>query len=85
MRVSTQIDQSARNPPADLGGTTANRSYTEAELGGLQGRTLAVEQVAPLVLDAIRHDRFYIHTHREALPYVKGRAERIMSAFDGAL
>ncbi len=85
MRVSTQIDQSARNRPTELGGTAANRSYTEEELGGLQGRTLAVEQVAPLVLDAIRHNRLYIHTHREALSYVKGRAERIMSAFDEAL
>ncbi len=85
MRVSTRIDQSARNRPAELGGTTANRSYTEEELGGLQGRTLEVEQVAPLVLDAIRHNRLYIHTHREALAYVKARAERIMSAFDRAL
>jgi short-subunit dehydrogenase len=85
MRVATQIDHSARNRPAELGGTTSNRTYTEEELGGLQGRMLTVEQVAPLVLDAIRENRLYIHTHREALPYVKTRAERIASAFDKAL
>jgi NAD(P)-dependent dehydrogenase (short-subunit alcohol dehydrogenase family) len=85
MRVSTNIDQSARNRPPELGGTTANRTYTEEERGALQGRTLAAEQVAELVLEAIRNDWLYIHTHREALPYVKGRADRILSAFDKAL
>jgi NAD(P)-dependent dehydrogenase (short-subunit alcohol dehydrogenase family) len=85
MRVSTNIDQSARNRPRELGGTTANRTYTEEERSALQGRTLAADQVAELVLDAIRNNRLYIHTHREALPYVKGRAERIMSGFDKAL
>jgi NAD(P)-dependent dehydrogenase (short-subunit alcohol dehydrogenase family) len=85
MRVSTNIDQSARNRPAELGGATANRTYTEEERSALQGRTLEVDQVAELVLDAIRRNRLYIHTHREALPYVKGRAERIMNAFDSAL
>jgi NAD(P)-dependent dehydrogenase (short-subunit alcohol dehydrogenase family) len=85
MRVSTQIDHSARNRPAALGGTAANRTYTEEELGSLQGRTLTVEQIAPLVVDAIRENRVYIHTHREALAHVKARAERIASAFDKAL
>ena len=85
MRVSTNIDQSARNRPPELGGTNANRTYTDEERSALQGRTLAAEQVATLVLDAIRNNRLYVHTHREALPYFKGRAERIMGAFNKAL
>jgi len=85
MRVTSNIDFSARNRPQTLGGPAANRTYTEEERAALDGRTLAVEPVAELVLDAIRADELYIHTHREARTYFERRAERIGAAFDRAL
>lgn len=85
MRVTTNIDRSYRNRPEELGGAKANRSYSGDELATLEGRTLSVGPVADLVLDAIRKDRLYIHTHKEARPFFEGRAARIATAFEDAL
>jgi NAD(P)-dependent dehydrogenase (short-subunit alcohol dehydrogenase family) len=85
MRVTTNIDRSARNRPVELGGAAANRTYTDEELAMLQGRTLDVAPVAALVLDAIRRDRLYIHTHKEAAAFIEARAARIVAAMDMAL
>ena len=85
MRVTSRIDFSFRNRPTDLGGPAANRTYTEEERAALQGRELGAAQVADLVVEAIRENRLYIHTHSEARQYVKRRWERMDSAFDFAL
>lgn len=85
MRVESRIDYSARNRPPERGGPQANRTYTEEELSALEGRMLPVEPVATLVLDAIRNNQLYIHTHREAAEYFARRAARINDAFDLAL
>ena len=85
MRVTTNIDRSARNRPTELGGAAANRTYTGEELAMLHGRTLDVEPVAALVLDAILRDRLYIHTHKEAASFIEARATRILAAMDAAL
>jgi hypothetical protein len=45
---------------------------------------LSAAQVADLVVDAMREDRLYVHTHREAQHYVKRRWERIDAAFEFA-
>ncbi|MEQ8232446.1 MAG: SDR family NAD(P)-dependent oxidoreductase [Gammaproteobacteria bacterium] len=85
MRVVSNIDFSARNRPDALGGPTANRTYTDEERAALDGRLLDVDPVATLVLDAIRRNDLYIHTHREAREYFGKRAERVSAAFDHAL
>lgn len=85
MRVETAIDQSYRNRPAELGGPSANRSYTEDELAQLQGRALAVEPVAELVVAAIERGDLYIHTHGEARGFIVKRAEKIQESFKHAL
>lgn len=85
MRVETAIDQSFRNRPPELGGPTANRSYTDEERAQLQGRALDVEPVAELVVDAIRRGDLYIHTHVEAQAYIAKRAEKIQESFKHAL
>lgn len=85
MRVTSNIDFSARNRPDELGGPTANRTYTEEEREALDGRMLAVEPVADMVVRAIRENRLYIHTHREAATYFQRRAERISAAFEDAM
>lgn len=85
MRVTSRIDYSFRNRPAKFGGPAANRTYTDEERATLQGRELSAAQVADLVIDAVRENRLYVHTHGEARQYVKRRWERIDAAFDVAL
>jgi NAD(P)-dependent dehydrogenase (short-subunit alcohol dehydrogenase family) len=85
MRVTSRIDYSFRNRPDQLGGPSANRTYTEEERASLQGRELSAAEVADLVVDAIRENRLYVHTHREAQQYVKRRWERIDAEFGYAL
>jgi NAD(P)-dependent dehydrogenase (short-subunit alcohol dehydrogenase family) len=85
MRVSSRIDYSFRNRPAELGGPTANRTYSDKERAALQGRELGAADVAELVLDAMRNQRLYIHTHAEARQYVRRRWERMDAAFNYAL
>ncbi|MGE0830190.1 MAG: SDR family NAD(P)-dependent oxidoreductase [Hyphomonadaceae bacterium] len=85
MRVVSNIDDSFRNRPDDLGGAKPNREYADKESGALQGRTLDVEPVAQLVLDGIRRNDAYIHTHKEAEAFVRGRADKIIGAFANAL
>ena len=85
MRVTSNIDHSYRNRPADLGGPAINNTYSQEELGALQGRTLEAGPVADLVLDGIRRNRLYIHTHKEAQALFRGRADRIAAAFEDAL
>ncbi|MEQ8663518.1 MAG: hypothetical protein RLW62_22085, partial [Gammaproteobacteria bacterium] len=61
------------------------RTYTDEERAALDGRLLEVDPVAALVLEAMRRNALYIHTHREAREYFGKRAERIDAAFDLAL
>jgi NAD(P)-dependent dehydrogenase (short-subunit alcohol dehydrogenase family) len=85
MRVVTNIDQSARNRPAELGSGGEAATYTDEDRAALQGRTLTTAPVAELVLDAMRRNQLYIHTHKEAQALFRGRAERMQAAFKFAL
>ena len=85
MRVTTNIDSSFRNRPQELGGQVANRTYTEGERAALSGTTLTAAPVGQLVLDAMRRNDLYIHTHKEAQAFVHRRGERIESTFVHAL
>jgi NAD(P)-dependent dehydrogenase (short-subunit alcohol dehydrogenase family) len=87
MRVTTNIDRSYRNRPAELGGGAAAEAnvYSDEERAALQGRTLEVGPVADLVVQALRRDQAFIHTHSEAKALFRGRAERIEAAFNHAL
>jgi NAD(P)-dependent dehydrogenase (short-subunit alcohol dehydrogenase family) len=88
MRVTTNIDRSFRNRPAELGGgvTEAEANvYSEDERAALQGRTLEVGPVAELVVEALRRDQAFIHTHTEAKALFRARADRIEAAFNHAL
>jgi NAD(P)-dependent dehydrogenase (short-subunit alcohol dehydrogenase family) len=83
MRVVSNIDHSYRNRPEELGRTV--NTYSNEERAALQGRTLEAEAVAELVLDAIRRNQLYIHTHKEAERLFLSRAQKINAAFEYAL
>ncbi|MCC6918379.1 MAG: SDR family NAD(P)-dependent oxidoreductase [Alphaproteobacteria bacterium] len=85
MRVKTNIDNSTRNRPEELGGPAAAHPYEDADSGNLQGRTLTADETAQLVLNGILANRLYLHTHKEARPFFEGRARKIAEAFDAAL
>jgi NAD(P)-dependent dehydrogenase (short-subunit alcohol dehydrogenase family) len=85
MRVESNIDRSFRNRPAELGGSSANRTYTDEERAGLQGRTLSVAPVAELVVGAIERQDLYIHTHVEAQDYIRKHSEKVQASFPQAL
>lgn len=81
--VPTGISQSHRNRPAAL----ADEKLTASQLIGQamsekavsSGKVTAAE-VAQLVFDAMRDDRFYVFSHPRALGNVRARMENIVTA-----
>jgi NAD(P)-dependent dehydrogenase (short-subunit alcohol dehydrogenase family) len=82
MRVATNIDNSERNRPAELGGPGAVPRLSETTPpDSMAGRVLPVEEVAKQVVAAIGTDRLYIVPHEESRVSVRRRFERIDRAF----
>lgn len=84
MRVATNIGQSERNRPAELGGPAATHPVLDQDESNedLAGRVLSVEDVAADVVDAIKRNRLYIVPHAESRQFVRRRFERIERAYD---
>ena len=83
MRVATNIGNSERNRPAELGGAESSRVPDQGEDNrDLAGRVLPVEVVAADVVDAIKRNRLYIVPHAESRPFVRRRFDRIDAAYD---
>ena len=85
MRVTTNIDESHRNRPPDLGGPQARTEYADKLSGALSGRTLSVEPIGDLVVDAIRRNALYIITHKETEAFLVRRFARLQAAVQTAL
>ncbi len=81
MVVKTPIFDAARNRPADLGGSAAGHTSQHYAVQGVYGREVTAEQVGDMVVDGIRTNAAYIHTHPEAHDVVRKRLDRIVSAF----
>ena len=81
MIVETNINDSARNRPDELGGPERALDLTEEDMEKMQGRVIGVEGVAAKVVDAAKTGELYIHTHEEAREFIKRRFERIDRAF----
>jgi NAD(P)-dependent dehydrogenase (short-subunit alcohol dehydrogenase family) len=81
--VQTRIAESGRNRPADPGAPAAPVSEEAAaalaHVGSLVAEGLNPRQVAELVVESIRTDRFYIFTHPTWMPLVSDRFDRILS------
>ena len=84
--VDTDIHRSQRNRPG-----IEQREDTEAEalvtefVGSLLAGGLAPDDVAALVVDAVRTRRFYILTHPDWAPMVTDRTARIVAGDDPAM
>jgi NAD(P)-dependent dehydrogenase (short-subunit alcohol dehydrogenase family) len=78
--VPTGIGRSDRNRPEAAGGSaaplTASQKVSQAMLAkAVDAGKLSAAQVATLVFDAVREDRFYIYSHPQALGGVQSRFE----------
>jgi NAD(P)-dependent dehydrogenase (short-subunit alcohol dehydrogenase family) len=84
MRVATNIGNSERNRPTELGGADASPRVPDQgdDNRDLAGRVLPVEVVAADVVDAIKRNRLYIVPHAESRPFVRRRFDRIDAAYD---
>lgn len=86
--VDTKVLDSARNRPTALGAESrtdtaeAVRSMIQDGLTGDDGRS--PEAVASMVLDAVRHDRFWILTHASTRPAFETRVASILAAVPDA-
>ncbi len=76
MGVATRIRQSDRNRPAAL----RNEAETPRDHMELIGRTLAADEVAAMVVAAIKADRLYVITHAEGLEPLRRRFQRMEQA-----
>jgi NAD(P)-dependent dehydrogenase (short-subunit alcohol dehydrogenase family) len=83
MVLQTNIEKSERNRPAELGGPQASRPRTQEEQANLRGRVLSPELAAEKVVNAVKKNELYIHTHEEARAFIRRRFERIDRAFEG--
>jgi NAD(P)-dependent dehydrogenase (short-subunit alcohol dehydrogenase family) len=85
MRVTTNIEESHRNRPAELGGPQIRQAYTQSDADALEGRILPADQVGDLVVAAIRRNDLFILTHKESEAFVGRRSDRIRAAAAHAL
>lgn len=82
--VKTRIMDSARNRPAELQNPPEQEVWTpemEARAEAMRQavlRGIPATQVADAVFDAIREERFYIHTHPELKAWVQMRMDAIL-------
>lgn len=82
MILATNINRSERNRPAELGGAQAQRQQTTEEAQNMRGRVLTPELAAEKVVNAVKKNELYIHTHEEARQFIRRRFERIDKAFE---
>ena len=81
MRVDTNIDDSGRNRQGDYGGPDAQQ-YPDVDEEAMSGRTIAVGEVAQLVVDGITNNELYLFPHQEARQFIARRFDRIDRSFD---
>jgi NAD(P)-dependent dehydrogenase (short-subunit alcohol dehydrogenase family) len=85
MRVETNINDSQRNRPQELGGGQADLPPGSGDEEGRSqaGRVIDVDEVARLVVQGVRERQLYIVTHAESRGFVASRFRRIDRAYEG--
>jgi short-subunit dehydrogenase len=80
--VPTGIHESHRNRPADQRGDgkpTASQMIAQAmSAKAVTSGKVTAEEVAQMVVDAVRNERFYIFSHPQALGMAQKRLEDVM-------
>jgi NAD(P)-dependent dehydrogenase (short-subunit alcohol dehydrogenase family) len=81
-RVHSNIDKSYRNRPDDV---AAESPVEDAPDKMVAARTLDTDDVAQLVVDAVRRNDLFIVTHKESRESIRRRYQRIDDAFAHAV
>jgi NAD(P)-dependent dehydrogenase (short-subunit alcohol dehydrogenase family) len=84
MVVNTNIRFAGRNRQAEFGGPLDEPTRSAEEQEAIVGRHIEPEHVAELVVQGVRVNRLYIHTHAEARGFIQRRFNRIDRAFADA-
>lgn len=82
MVVATNINDSARNRPAEYGGPERDLDVSPEQEKKMRGRVLPVAGVADQVVRAIKQNELYIVTHEESREFIRRRFARIDQAFE---
>jgi NAD(P)-dependent dehydrogenase (short-subunit alcohol dehydrogenase family) len=79
--VDTHIGEADRNRPGARPDVepTEESAATRALLGSMLANGLPPSEVAALVIDAVKANRFYVFTHPEWMPVAERRFERIVT------
>ena len=77
--VNTGIFNSGRNRPEELRNPDHDDTLISMLAAQVMEGALAPEIVADHVLDAVRHEQFYILTHPELMEAIRGRMDDIVS------
>ena len=78
MQVSTNIYDSARNRPAELGGPMEAAPQREDSAAA----SISADDVAGMVVDAVKKCELYIFTHPQSRGPIRRRFERIDRSFE---
>ncbi len=81
MRVTTNIDDSARNRQSEYGERDVPLSNEDASEDNLAGGVLEPADIAEMVVRAIDENQLYILPHPESREFVRRRSQRIERAF----
>src|SRR4051812_31381885 len=76
--VRTRIHEAGRNRPADSGPAEIEDEGLREFIASVINAGLDPDDVAAMVVDAVKRDGFYILTHQDWKPFVSGRVERIV-------
>lgn len=84
MRIATNIGDSQRNRPAELGGGSEQAPAGSGDEEGRPqaGRVIEVDEVPPRIIRAIRENQLYILTHEESRGFIQNRFRRIDRTFE---
>jgi NAD(P)-dependent dehydrogenase (short-subunit alcohol dehydrogenase family) len=82
--VETNIRYAGRNRQAEFGGPIVDPTRSDEEQQNLIGSVRTADEVAALVVEGVKANRLYIHTHPEARGYIQRRFNRIDRAFADA-
>ncbi len=82
MIVKTNIGQSARNRPEELGGPAVVKRRSPEEQEQLSGGVIEAPEVAQRVVRAIKNRELYILTHDDSREFIRRRFDRIDKSFD---
>jgi NAD(P)-dependent dehydrogenase (short-subunit alcohol dehydrogenase family) len=77
--VRTNIYTSQRNRPVDLGPPPERPLFSDETMAMIDAASIDPAVVADAVVDAVRHNRFWVFTHPDLMDAIESRLQRIVA------